>query len=116
MGFEEIFENNRRYYRNYNENGHHDDKEHSYNSRYIFSGHGNNVHWQNILEKTRNNKKLKIIVLLAGLLVLTIVIVLIVVLLPLIIKLLNYITQNGLQGIVNEITGFLDKILKGTAN
>lgn len=42
--------------------------------------------------------------------------VLIIVLFPLIIKLFNYITQNGLQGVLNEITGFPDKILKGKAN
>jgi hypothetical protein len=31
-------------------------------------------------------------------------------------ELVNYIVQNGLQGIVKEIAGFLDKILNGTAS
>jgi hypothetical protein len=41
---------------------------------------------------------------------------LITVLLPLNVKLFNYSAQNGLQGVLNEIAGFLDKTLEGTAN
>jgi len=31
-------------------------------------------------------------------------------------KLINSISQTGLQGILDDITGFLNKILKETAN
>jgi competence protein ComGC len=75
-----------------------------------------NINWLDILQKIRSDKKLKIFVIFGGLLVLIILVVLIIVLLPLIIKLINSISQTGLQGILNNITGFLDKILKGTSN
>jgi hypothetical protein len=116
MGLEEFFENNRKDYRNNRQNSYPDDNEYSYNSRYPLNENEDNINWQNIFENIRSNKKLKLFVVLAGILILIIVIVLIIVLFPLIVKLLNYVSQNGLQGIINEISGFLDKILKGTAN
>ena len=116
MGFEEFFENNRKDNRNNRVDSFTDDNGHPYNSRYPFYGNADYVKWQDILEKIRSNKRLKLFVVSAGILILTIVIVLIIVLFPLIVKLINYITQNGLQGILDEITDFLDKILKGTAN
>jgi hypothetical protein len=115
MGFEEFFENDRRDYRNNRGNRFPDDSEFSYNSGYPLNRNGDSMNWQNIFEKIRNNKKLKLFVALAVILILTIVIVLIIVLFPLIGKLINYITQNGLQSVLDGITGFLDKILKGTA-
>jgi uncharacterized membrane protein len=114
MGFEEFFENNRNDYRNNRGNSYSD--ENSYNSRYPLSANGENEKWKNILEKIRSDKRLKLLVVLSGLVILTIIIFLVIVLHPLFLKLINYITQNGLQGVLNEITGFLDKLLKGTAN
>jgi hypothetical protein len=116
MGFEDIFENRDRYNEHYREERYPDHGRYSGNSRNSSPGEGDQFNWLIILEKIKSNKKLRILVLLAGLLVLTVAIVLIVVLLPLIIKLINSISQTGLQGIVNDITGFIDKILKGTAN
>jgi hypothetical protein len=116
MGFEDIFENRDRYNEHYREERYPDHGRYSGNSRYSSHGEGDQFNWLIILEKIKSNKKLRILVFLAGLLVLTVAIVLIVVLLPLIIKLINSISQTGLQGIVNDITEFIDKILKGTAN
>ena len=116
MGFEEFFENSRKDNLNSRGNSYMDDNGYTYNSRYPYNGNEANVKWQNILEKIRSNRKMKLFVVSAGILILTIVIVLIIVLFPIIVKLINNITQNGLQGILDEITGFLDKILKGKAN
>jgi hypothetical protein len=115
MGFEEHFETRDRHQSNYREERFPVNNRHIDYSHHSSHGEGNFINWMNILQKIRSKKKLKIFVLLAGLLLLTIVIVLIVVLLPFILKLLNYITLDGLQGIIDGITGFLDKILKGTA-
>jgi hypothetical protein len=38
----------------------------------------------------------------------------IIALLPLLIQLFNYITQNGVQGVFDAVTGFLDKLWKGS--
>jgi hypothetical protein len=116
MGFEEFFENDRKPFRNNRENSYPEDNEYSHNQQYNGKGYDNGINWQNILEKVRSNKRLKLVVVSAGILILIIIIILIIVLFPLIVKLFNYISQNGLQGVLNEITGLFDKILKGTAN
>jgi F0F1-type ATP synthase membrane subunit a len=54
-------------------------------------------------------------VLFAILFILAIVVILVIVLLPFILKLVNYISQNGLQGIIEYILGIVDKIWKGSA-
>jgi hypothetical protein len=115
MGLEEIFENNSRQFRNDREKRFTGDYEYSQSSQYPLAVNRENLKWQDIIGKIRNNKRLKLFVIVAGLLILTLAIVLIVVLFPLITKLVNYVVQNGLQGIFKEITGFLDKILNGTA-
>jgi hypothetical protein len=116
MGIEEFFENNRRDFRNTRANSFPAENEYSYNQRSPFNGYRNKASWQNLLDKIRSDKKFKLLVISAGFLLLILVVVLIIVLFPLIIKLINYIAQNGLQGVINSITGFLDKILKGTSN
>jgi hypothetical protein len=116
MGFEEFFENSHKDNRINRGNSYPHDNAYPYNTGDPFKGNDDNIKWQNILEKIRSNRKMKLFVVSAGILIITIVIVLIIVLFPLIVKLINYITQNGLQGVVDEITAFLDRILKGTAN
>lgn len=116
MGFEDFFENKDRYHESNRVRRYPVNNPYVHESQQSSHGQYDNLNWLSILQKIRGNKKLKLFVILAGLLVLTILIGLIIVLLPLIIKLINSISQTGLQGILNEITGFLDKILKGTAN
>jgi hypothetical protein len=115
MGFEEFFENNRKDYRNNRGHNYHDDNEYSNNPGSPQNEFREKPAWQGLLEKIRSDKKLRIIAVTAGILFLTIVVVLIIVLFPQLIKLINYIAQNGLQGVINTITGFLDKILNGTS-
>jgi hypothetical protein len=116
MGFEELFENKDRYQENNRGRCYPDNNGYVHESQRSSHGQDENPSWLYILQKIRSNERLKLIVILGGLLVLTLLIVLIIVLLPLIIKLINSISQTGLQGILNDITGFLNKILKGTAN
>ena len=116
MGLEEFFENNDRDYRNKRGNSYRDGNEYSNNPGSPFNEYSENVDWRNLLERIRSDKKLRIIVVSAGILILVVIAVLIMVLFPLIIKLVNYISQNGLQGVINSITGLFDKILKGTSN
>lgn len=141
MGFDDFFEDKHRRHGNYSENRYHDDHDnhgnhgnhgnhsnhdnhgnhdgHGYN-RYSHdrrhSYHGNSDHqkWFTILEKIKTNKKLQLIVVIAGIFILLIAIGLIVALLPLIIKIFNYISQNGLQSILDGATSFIDKLWKGS--
>jgi hypothetical protein len=117
MGFDDFFEDKRKHQGNFREHGYHDnydDNRYSQNSYPSYHGNNNHQKWVTILDKIRSNNKLKLIVVIAGIVILVIAIILIIALLPLIIKLLNYISQNGLQGILDGITGFLDKLWKGS--
>ena len=116
MGFEELFENNRKGNRDFTGTSYHDDNKYSSTSRYPYHENEANEKWQNILEKIKSNKKFRVFVIWAAMLLLAIVIVLIIVLFPLIVKLLNYVTQNGVQGVIDEVTGFIGKIMNGTSN
>jgi hypothetical protein len=142
MEFEDFFESKRKQYGNYNKprypnddryprdphasvpshdnrfGGHredgYEDVRYQHASRSSGHGHEDNLVWVSLLDKIRSNKKLKIFVILAAFVVLVIAILLIAAFLPLLVKLYNYIAQNGLQGIQDWITGLLDKILKGS--
>jgi hypothetical protein len=116
MGFEELFETRDKHPVNNRDEIYPGKIRYIDNSKQSFDGDGGKINWLLILEKIRNNKKLRIFTLLAGLLVLTIVIVLILILLPLIVKLVDLILQNGLQGILDEIIGSISRIIKGTGN
>jgi hypothetical protein len=115
MEFDDLFESNRRNRGNYREQQYHDDNRYSPESHNSNQGYDNHLNWSGILEKIRRNRKLKILVVIAGILILAIAVVLIIILLPVLTKLYDYISQNGLQGILDGITGFLDKIGGGSA-
>jgi hypothetical protein len=107
MGYDDFFENSRKYHNN--------DNRISTDPRHSKTRDDGFIKWSAFLEKIKSDKKLKRMVILAGILVVTTVVVLIILLMPLIIKLFDYISQNGLQGVLDSITGFLDKLLKGSA-
>ena len=120
MGFDDFFEDKHKRYGNYREHRYHDDHDGHDDHRYSHEsypshyGHSDHQQWITILNKVRSNKKLKLIVILAGIVILIIAAALFIALLPLIVKLINYVSQNGLQSILDEITGFIDKLWKGS--
>jgi hypothetical protein len=115
MGFEEIFENDRKRNGNYTERGYRDDNKYLRDSDHATDKKEGNFNWSALLEKIKNDKKLKRLAIMAAILILVIVVALIIVLMPLIIKLIDFIGQNGLQGVFDSISSFMDKILKGSA-
>ena len=117
MGFDDFFEDKRSHHGHYREHGYHDDHDHHRYSHGTYpSGNGYNDHqrWAAVLDKVRSNKKLQLIIAMAGIIAIVVAITLIIVLFPFIMKLVYYISQNGLQGILDGITGFLDKLWKGS--
>jgi hypothetical protein len=117
MGFDDFFE------RDHKRNGHyrgqydHDERRYPYNNS-PDNFHDNSGHFSmlTLLDRVRGDKKLMIIVIFAGILLLILAIVLVIALLPLIIKLINSVSETGLKGIVDSITGFIEKLWKGTGN
>lgn len=86
-----------------------------YNNRYGHEDHyhdfrANDQQYQAKLKMINsfiNNPKLRLILILAAIVVIALVVLIIVLLFPLLIKLFNYLSENGIQGI-------LDAIWKGT--
>ena len=115
MDFDDLFENKRRNHSNYREQSNNDYAKYSNNSHHSYTDYGDHHRLLNIMQTIRSNKKLKLFFLVTGILILIASVVVIIVLLPLIARLFNYILQNGLQGVYNEITGFIEKIWKGPA-
>jgi hypothetical protein len=91
-----------------------DSQSQAQNFRHPYQRYDSKYKLQYFLEKLKINRKLKGLVIVAFLMILAIVIALIAILLPLILKILNYISQNGFQSILNNVTGFLDKLWKGS--
>jgi nitric oxide reductase large subunit len=99
---------------NYFEHGHNDKRSHGYNGYYGHQGHSDQNRWLVILDRIRGNRKLKLVILSAGIILLSVGILLIVLLFPLIVKLFNYIMQNGLQGVWDSVSGFVEKLWGGS--
>lgn len=78
-----------------------------------YQGYKNSYNLSFILNKIRNNRNLKILVGILGSIMVAIIIVTAIILIPLIIKLVNFISQNGIQGIIDSISGLLNKIWNG---
>lgn len=115
MGFEDLFDGKRKFHGENRSRDHHENNRITHDSRYPYYGHDNSHGLSKILLKIKNNKKLKLLILFAVVLILVAVVALIIVLLPLIMKLVNYISQNGLQGLLDYLLGLADKIWKGSA-
>ena len=116
MGFEDFFENNRSHHgnttsqRNYND---YKDHRQPHDSRHSYSRHDSHFDWTKVLTKIRENKKLKVLIIIAAIVILAIAIFLVIALFPLLGKIFTFITQLDLKGLQEYITGLLDKILKG---
>ncbi len=115
MGFDDLFENKNRYHGNYGNSNVHDYNRHSHGSHY--SGHrdGDHVKLLAIIAKIKHNPKLKRLAIIAVIAVLLLIVITVIVLLPLLLRLFDYISQNGIQGVVEGITAFIDKLWKGSA-
>src|ERR1035437_4389138 len=66
-----------------------------------------------ILDKIKHNRNLKILIGMVALISIAIILTLLIILIPLIVKLINFISQHGIQGVIDNISDFLDKIWKG---
>jgi hypothetical protein len=114
MGFEDFFEEKQRIHKYYSTQDYHDDNRFPVYQRHSYREQVARQKWLAILDRIRKNRQLKLLVAVAVIVLLILAVVLIMVLLPFILKLFDYIGHYGLQGISDAITGFLDKLLKGS--
>jgi len=115
MNFEEILENKNKHQGSYRKQIYHEDHKQQGSRHQQYAGHSSQMKLMELLDKLRHSKKLRIAVALAAVFVLLVSIGLIVLLFPLLVKLYDYVVQNGLQGLITSVTAFLDTILKGSS-
>jgi hypothetical protein len=66
-----------------------------------------------LIRKLKNNKKLLVLLILAVVIVITVAIFLLISLFPVIYKIMAYIKTNGVNGVVDFINNFLEKLWPG---
>jgi hypothetical protein len=115
MEIEDFFQKRRKYQGDRDNGGYYEKNMKTHDSRYPYYVNDNRHNLPDLLYKLKNNKKLRLLLLFAVIIIISIVVGLIIVLLPLIMNLISYVSQNGLQGLFEYIAGFLDKIWKGSA-
>ena len=116
MKFDDFINYNRRNSDNYKNRNYQDKYRGSSYAANSNLGYNSNYKIQNMLEKIRNNKTLKLFLITAAIALLLIIVALILILLPLLLKLFDYINQNGIQGILELLTDFLNKLWQGSAS
>lgn len=93
-----------------------DNSFHAQNFRRPYHGHKSNFRGQHFLQSLRINRKLKWLLLFILMVFLAIIVALMAVIIPLLGKLIDYISQNGIQGILEYITAFLEGLWKGSGS
>lgn len=115
MEFDDFSINKRRNEDRYRNDDPRDRFRNSRHSHHSYHQSGNNYKWQYFLEQLKNNRKLKRVIIFALLFIFIIIVTLLVIFLPLILKLFNYISQHGVQGLLEGIIEFLNKIWSGSS-
>jgi hypothetical protein len=113
MEFDDIVENKRKYHEGYRQSRYHEGNRYQHYSHPAYHRSDAYQKWLFFLMKYRTNRTIRIFTKIAVIVVIAIIILLVVVLFPLIMKAAYFISQNGLQGILDSITVFLDKLWKG---
>lgn len=99
MGFDDFFEHGHKHHKHGNDHNYrHDDYQYSSNSHNTHS----DIKYQ-LLDKLKSNPKLRALLIIAAIIVLLIIIVVIILLIPLLMKLLHFVSQNGIQGLIDII-------------
>ena len=99
MGFDDLFEHDNKH-RKYGHN-HHYGYDNFYKSPHSYNHHSDIKHL--LLLKLQSNPKLKVLLAIAAIIVLIIVVMVVILLFPLVVKLFDFISQNGIQGVIDVI-------------
>jgi type IV secretory pathway component VirB8 len=99
MGFDDLFSHG------------HDKHKHGYNLNYghndhHYTSHSNNHHADikyQLLDKLKNSPGLRVFVIISAIIIVMIIVVVLILLIPLFTKLLHFVSQNGIQGLIDII-------------
>jgi len=98
MGFEDLFENDQIHHKH--------GGNHQYGHDYYQKSHSDNQHndiQQLLLNKLRNNPKLKGLLIITAIIIIVVVVFAVILLFPFLLKIFNYISENGVHGLINTI-------------
>ena len=115
MGYNELFEHQGHQHK-YKREDAHDYRPHSQyrdEDQQFYRGYERTFNLSHILAKIKASRNLKLLIGVLGVIILATVIILAIVLLPLLVKLVNFVSQYGIQGVIDTVSGVLDKIWKG---
>jgi uncharacterized membrane protein len=114
MELDNLFEQ-RNYSRNQKRNNfsRFDQDDDEYRNNYQERKTGGSHYATYVFNRIWSNKKLRILFILLSITVIAIVIALLVVFAPLLLKAFNYLTQNGISGVVESVKALLDKLWLG---
>ncbi len=114
MEFDEILNNRQKRHGKYNKERYHES--HRYNQYSHHSDYENRGYskYLDIFNKIKENKKIRNLLIIGVIIFLFLLTGLIIILFPQFIRLFNFISENGLQGVVTSVTDFLNKIIKGS--
>lgn len=114
MGLDDLFENHDKHRRQhgYSEHEHHNG--YNYAGRHADYKHQQHQYLNYFLSKIWSNRKLRLLAILFAFIVIVLVLLLIAALIPLLHKLLDFVMRNGVQGVLDFITSFIDNLWKGT--
>ena len=99
MEFDDFFENDR----NHRKHRHDQQYEHNVYSQRSHSHSQHNEMLPQLLSKLQDNPKLKSLLIIVAFVVLIVVVFAIILLFPFILRLISFISENGVQGIIDAV-------------
>lgn len=87
--------------RNWNNNNRHNQYDDHHRSKY--DHHSSSDIQRQIFEKIQNNPKLKVLIIIAVIAVLGLVVLVLFLFWPLLLSLLTFVSENGIQGLIDKI-------------
>jgi hypothetical protein len=115
MGLEDLFENKRRYVKyNYHEDNF--NPHYRYEDRYSGRMPGKEHYLLFIIDKIWNNRKLRLLLILSIIILIVIVITALVLIIPLIVRIIDSVSQTGLRTVFEDISGLISKLWNGSGN
>lgn len=110
MDFEGFLQKKKKPYKKNNLHNYHQKNRFNYN----YSKDHSNFNPAAFIKALQPYKKLKFFLIIFLIIVVVVIIGLIFLLFPLVASTINYISQNGISGLLNEVINFLNKLWNGT--
>ena len=112
MGFEDFIETENKHHHHNRLDSRHGNQRYSYGPGQPYGRKSSHSQWMSILQKLWNNPGLRRYLVIAVAVILILAVGLIILLMPFILKLINTISQVGLDGLPDLLTDFINKVLK----